>query len=145
MWRQVAGWKCFCRFFARLENTGVPHDPLIQYPRFTAARKILKNERNKQFIKFTTPAKQERTITWWNLAAQTRPVLNSSSVAPVHMLPRRTFLHSASSVLAVCIIWRVIAVFVFRKPLSINKRNLFMFVTLISRYIYRSFFIRGFT
>jgi hypothetical protein len=37
------------------------------------------------------------------------------------MLPRRICLHSASSVLAVRISCRVIAVFVFREPLFINQ------------------------
>jgi hypothetical protein len=50
-----------------------------------------------------------------------RPVLDSSSFAPVIMLPFRTCLHSATSVLAVRISCRVIAVFVFRKHLFTNK------------------------
>jgi hypothetical protein len=64
-----------------------------------------------------------------------RPVLDSSSFAPVLTLPLRTCLHSTSSVLTAgiscCIITvfvfririncLVIAVFVFRKPLFINK------------------------
>jgi hypothetical protein len=66
-------------------------------------------------------AKRERPITWWNPAVQMRPVLNSSSFAPFLTLARRTCLHSASSVHAVRISCRVIAVFVFRKPLFINK------------------------
>jgi hypothetical protein len=49
------------------------------------------------------------------------PVHDSSSFAPILMLPHRTCLHSGCSVLAVCISCRVIAVFVFRKPLFINQ------------------------
>jgi hypothetical protein len=48
-------------------------------------------------------------------------VLASSSFAPVLMLPCRTFLQSSSNVLTVHISCHVIAVFVFRKPLFINK------------------------
>jgi hypothetical protein len=66
-------------------------------------------------------AKQEQAVTWWNPATQMQPVLDSSSFAPIPMLPRRTCLHSASSILTVHISCRVIAVFVFRKPLFINK------------------------
>jgi hypothetical protein len=65
-------------------------------------------------------AKQERAVTWWNPAAQMRQVLDSSSFAPLLTIPRRTCLHSASSVLGVHISCRVIAVFVFRKSLFIN-------------------------
>jgi len=46
-----------------------------------------------------------------------RPVLDLSSFAPVPTLPCRTCLHSAPSILAVCISCRVIAEFVFRKSL----------------------------
>jgi len=45
------------------------------------------------------------------------PILDSSSFVPVPMLPCRTCLHSASSILAVHISCRVIEVFVFRKSL----------------------------
>jgi hypothetical protein len=61
-----------------------------------------------------------RAVTWWNPVAQTRPVLDSSSFAPVLTHPSRTYLHSASSVLAGNIGCRVMALFVFRKPLFIN-------------------------
>jgi hypothetical protein len=66
------------------------------------------------------PAKRERAVTWWNPAAQTRPVFDLSSFAPVLTLPHRMHLHSASSVLAVHISCRDIAVFVSRKPLFIS-------------------------
>jgi hypothetical protein len=83
-------------------------------------KKNLKIKDIKQFKSFKMRAKQEKVITWRNPAAQTRPVLDSSSYAPILTLPHRTCLHSASSVLAVRISCPVIAVFVFRKPLFIN-------------------------
>jgi hypothetical protein len=61
-------------------------------------------------------AKREQAVT-----AQTCTVLDSSSFAPVLKLPRKTFLQSAYRILDVHISRRVIAVFVFRKPLFINK------------------------
>jgi hypothetical protein len=70
-------------------------------------------------------AKRECAILWWNPAAQMRPVFASSSFAPMLMLPYRTCLHSASSVLAVHISCRNIAVFVFRKPLFNNLTLLY--------------------
>jgi hypothetical protein len=110
-------------------HTGVPPYPLIQNPWFTAARKKgLENLRNKQFVSFKTSAKRKRAVTWWNPAAQTRLVHDSSSFAPILTLPRRTCLHSASSVLFVRVSFRVIAVFVFRKPIFINKLHRLMFV-----------------
>jgi hypothetical protein len=54
-------------------------------------------------------------------SCQMHPVLDSSSFAPVLVLPCRTCLHSASSVLAVRTSCRIIAVSVFRKPLFTNK------------------------
>jgi hypothetical protein len=75
---------------------------------------------NKRFITFKTRAKRERAVSWWNPAAPVCPVLDSSSFAPIHTLPRGTCLRSASSVLAVHIICYDITVFVFRKPLFIN-------------------------
>jgi hypothetical protein len=101
-------------------STGVPPYPLIQYPRFTAPPKNNENWRNKRFISFKPCAKLEWAVTWWNPAAQTRSVLDSSSIVPVLTLPRRICLHSASSVLAVRISCRVPAVFVFRTPFFIN-------------------------
>jgi hypothetical protein len=88
--------------------------------------KIFETKINKRFISFKTRAKREQTVTRWNPAAQTRPVLDSSLFVPVTMLPRRTFRHSASSVLAVRISCRVIAVFVLRKLLFINKTLLYL-------------------
>jgi hypothetical protein len=49
------------------------------------------------------------------------PVLDSSSFASELMLPCRTCLHSASSILAVHISCHIIAMFVFRKHLFINQ------------------------
>jgi hypothetical protein len=69
---------------------------------------------------FKTRAKRERAVAWWNPAAKTCPVLDSSSFAPVPTLPHRTFLQSAATILAVHISPHVIALFVFGKPLLIN-------------------------
>jgi hypothetical protein len=82
--------------------------------------KKFESERNKQFVSFKTPAKQERAVTWWNPAAQMRPVFDSSSFAPILTFPCRTCLHSASSILAVRISCHIIAVIVFRKTLFTN-------------------------
>jgi len=49
----------------------------------------LENYRNNRFISFKTRAKRERAVTWWNPAAQTRPVLDSSSILPIPTLPRK--------------------------------------------------------
>ena len=49
----------------------------------------LENERNKRFLSFKMRTKQERAITWWTLAAQTRPVLDSSSFVRKPTLPRK--------------------------------------------------------
>jgi hypothetical protein len=94
-------------------------------------------------MSFKPRAKRERAITW--SAAETRPVLDSSFFVPVPTLPRRTCLHSASSVLAVRITCRVIAVFVFRKPLlSIKLYRIYVCYTNITLYIAFGI-IRGFT
>jgi hypothetical protein len=87
---------------------------------YRGPKKNLENWKSKGFISFKTPAKRERAVTWWNLAAQTCLVDYSSSFAPVLTLPRRTCHHSASSVVAVRISCRVFTVFVFRKHLFIN-------------------------
>jgi hypothetical protein len=94
----------------------------------------LENKKNKWSISFKTPAKQERAVTRWNPAAQMHPVLDSSSFAPVLTLPWRTCLHSACSVHAVHISFRVIAVFVFRKPLSIKLYRIYVCYTNITLY-----------
>jgi hypothetical protein len=44
---------------------------------------------NKWFISFKSRAKRERAVTWWNPAAQTLPVLYSSSFVPVPTLKRQ--------------------------------------------------------
>jgi hypothetical protein len=85
------------------------------------SEKKLENYRNKRFIGFKTCDKREWAVTWWNPAAQTCPVLDLSYLGPpVLVLPHRTCLHSASSVLTVHISCCDITVFVFRKPLFIN-------------------------
>jgi len=67
-------------------------DPRIRdfsYPQFTAARKKnMGNESNKRFMSFKTCTKQERAVTWRNPAAETRPVLDSSSFVPAPTPPR---------------------------------------------------------
>ena len=44
---------------------------------------------HKRFVSFKTRAKRERAVTWWNPAARTRPILDSSSFVPVTALPRK--------------------------------------------------------
>jgi hypothetical protein len=48
------------------------------------------NKRHKWFVSFKMCAKWEWAITWWNPAAQMRPVLDSSSFATILTLPCRT-------------------------------------------------------
>jgi hypothetical protein len=67
-----------------------------------------------------------------------RPVLDSSSFAPVLRLPRRTCLHSASSILTVRISCHVISVCVQKALIYQLNFTIFMFVTRISHYIQRS-------
>ena len=45
---------------------------------------------DKRFISFKLRAKQEQAVTWWKPAAQTLPVLASSSFVPAPTLPHRT-------------------------------------------------------
>jgi hypothetical protein len=109
-----------------VNSTGVPPYPLIQLPAVYCSPK-----KKKLKIKYIHGSKfqnvhqtcstWEWAITWWNTAARTCPVLDSSSFAPVLTIPRRTCLHSASSVHAVRISCCVIAMMAFRKPLFINK------------------------
>jgi hypothetical protein len=69
------------RHITELDSTVIPPYSLVHYPRFTAAWiRIWKLK--KRFISFKTRPKRERAVTWWNPAAQTRPVFNSSSFAP---------------------------------------------------------------
>jgi len=67
--------------------------------------------------KFKMRAKQVRTITWWNPAVQMLPVLDSSFFVPHTYASLEICHHSVCSILAVWISCRIIAVFVFRKPL----------------------------
>jgi hypothetical protein len=85
--------------------------------------KKMENWRNKRFISFKTRAKLERAVTWWNPALQMHPLLDSSSLDPILMLPRRTWPYSASSVIAIHFSCHVISVF--------------LFVTWMSHYMYR--------
>jgi hypothetical protein len=100
--------------------------------------KKFENYRNKRFISFKMRAKRVRALTWWNPADLIRPVLDSSFFLPVPRLPRRTCLYSASSVLAVCMICRIVAVFVFREPLFINYQSNQSNNSLWTFYIYNS-------
>jgi hypothetical protein len=80
--------------------TVMPPYPLIQYLRFTTAQKKIENWINQQFMCFKMRIKWEWTITWWNPAAQTCPVLDSSSFAPILTLPLAFFLLLAFSLFA---------------------------------------------
>jgi hypothetical protein len=80
----------------------------------------LENWRNKLCVSFEMHTKGEQAILCWNPPAEMHPVRSSTSVHTVLTLPRRTFLHSTSSILAVHISCLVIALFVFRKPSFIN-------------------------
>jgi hypothetical protein len=91
--------------------TGVPPHALIQYPRFTAARKKIWNLKKSTVHKFQN-ARQARMGR--NMVKSSSPNAPSTWLIflapPVHTLPSRTCFHSASSVLAVGISCRVIAV-----------------------------------
>jgi hypothetical protein len=52
-------------------------------------QKIWKIKKNKQFISLKMRAKREQAVTWWNIAAQTRPVLDLSYFVPVPTLPSK--------------------------------------------------------
>jgi hypothetical protein len=133
--------------FLQLQSCPLIHWFVINgfsHPQFTAARKK-KRKRNKRFVSFKTRAKLERALTWWNPAAQNRSVIDSSSFAPVLTVPCRTCFYFASSVLAVRVSRHVIAVFVFREPLFINKLyRICVCYTNITLYITFGI-IRGFT
>jgi hypothetical protein len=112
---------------------------------YRGTKKKRKIKTKNRFISFKMRAKRERAETWWNPTAQMRSVLHSSSFAPVLTLPRRTCLHSASSVLAVRISCRVTADFVFREHLFIYKLyRIYVCYTNITLYITFGI-IRGFT
>jgi hypothetical protein len=72
------------------ENTGVSPYSLIQHlpPPLPGGGEV--KFKKKLSVSFKTPAKRERAVTWWKPVAQTRPVLDSSSFAPVITLPRTT-------------------------------------------------------
>jgi hypothetical protein len=56
---------------------------------FPRPEKKLENYRHKRFISFETSAKRQPAVTWWNPAAQTCSVLDSSSFVPVPKLKVR--------------------------------------------------------
>jgi hypothetical protein len=74
--------------------TVVPPYPLIQLSAVYRGTKTRENYRNKQLMNFKTRAKRERALTWWNPAAQTCPVLDSSFFVPVPTLKRQNPLFS---------------------------------------------------
>jgi hypothetical protein len=106
----------------------------FSYPRSTAARKKV-GKLKKRFVTFKTPAKRERAVTCWNPGAQTRPVLNSSSLTPY-----AHFLAELASILLLgfslfALVAALSQCLCSDNPyLSINF-TVFMFVTRISRYI----------
>jgi hypothetical protein len=51
--------------------------------------KKFENLINKRFMSFKTRAKRDRAVTWWNTAAQMRPVLDSSSFVSVPTIKRQ--------------------------------------------------------
>jgi hypothetical protein len=54
----------------------------------------LENQRNNRFLSFKTHAKREWAVTWWNLAAQIRPELDSPSFVLVPTLKKQNSLLS---------------------------------------------------
>ena len=102
-------------------HTGGPLYPRFQLTAIYRGPKKAGKVKNKQFISFKTRAKRERAVTRWNPAAQMRPVLDSSPFVPHNHASPQTWHFSASSVLAVRISCRVIALFLFRKPLFTVK------------------------
>jgi hypothetical protein len=74
-------------YYYWLQVTEIQADPRIRgLPR---PEQKLENYRNKRFISFKTRPKRERAVTWRNPAAQTRPLIDSSSFVPVPALPRK--------------------------------------------------------
>jgi len=67
--------------------------------------KNLENQRNKWFIILKMCFKREQAITWWNPAAQTHPVLDSSSFIPVPTLPCKL----ATIMLLACSLFKLVA------------------------------------
>jgi hypothetical protein len=59
---------------------------------YRGPKKKSENLIHKRFISFKTRAKRERAITWRNPAAQTHPVLDSSSFVPVPTLKHQNHL-----------------------------------------------------
>jgi hypothetical protein len=119
-------------------NHIVPPYSLVEYPRFNATRKTILKLKNKSFVRFKPHANRERDRNVMKSSSPNAPVLHSSFFASVLTLPRRTCHHSASNFLAVRISCRDIAVFVFRRPLLINKLYLiFVCYTNITLYSFR--------
>jgi hypothetical protein len=128
----------YCTLLSALfvfDNTVMPPYPLIQYVRFTMAQKKILNERNKQFISFKTCAKRQRAVTWLNPAAQTCPVLDSSSLSLYPRFP----VELASFLLLVFSLFTLVAALLqcLCSEILIYQLNctIFMFVTQISCFI----------
>jgi len=78
-------WLFYCVYVVCVViKDGLPVSAVYRGP-----KKKLENYRNKRFVSFKTGPKREWALTWWNPAAQTRPVLGSSPSVPVHTLPRK--------------------------------------------------------
>jgi hypothetical protein len=88
---------------------------------FSRQERKIENKKLKIFYKILDERQPRRAVTRYNPAAKTHPVLDSITFAAVLTLPSRTCFVSASSVPAVRICCCVFSLFVFRKPLFINK------------------------
>jgi hypothetical protein len=113
-------WTLVLNMCVLCANAVVPLYLLIQYLWFQLSTVCLGLKKigklNKRFISFKMCAKQEQAVTWWNPAAQTHPVLNSSSFSLLT-------LELVSILLLAFLLFTLVAtlsVFVFRKPIFIN-------------------------
>jgi len=81
VWLQTTGSKEWLEIHNRkLIYRRTPESAVYRGP-----KKKLENWRSKRFVSFKTRAKRERAVT----AAQTRPLLDSSSFVPVPTFPRK--------------------------------------------------------
>jgi len=78
-----------------------------------------KKKRHKWFIIFKTRTKRELTVTWWNPAAQTRSVLDSSSSVPVPTLPHQL----ATILLLAFLLFELVAALLQCLCSESNKKN----------------------
>jgi hypothetical protein len=129
--------------------TVVPLYSLIQYlwfQLFAVYRSLKKIKKNQETVHKFKNVRHARTVrNMVNPAAQMRPVLLSSSFAPIPMLPRRTCLHSASSILSVHIIAGSLQCLCSESPnLSIKFYHIYICYTNVMLYIVFGI-IRNFT